>query len=1038
MPATKPTDLIPAAGRWRSRAVVCLLALGLLVFTWWFVLAKIDADRAVVAASAERDLANLTRVTQENALRTFQNAEQLLRLLQTGFEAAGDRFDLQTLAGPGVVDSEIVNLMGVFDTKGNLLLSNRPVEGRVNVADRDYFKAHATADSGRMSIARPVLGRASGKWAIQLSRRINLKNGDFGGVAFVSLNAAYFTRFYGDLDLGQSGVSVLVNQEGIVLARKSGNQDQYGIDISTSPIVQQMNSGLVSGMFLSHSVTDGIERLYFFRKVLPYPVTVVAGISVEEMNAGHRQNREALLLQAALASALILALATAFTLYESALRGRVLFASTVGLEAASVAIPKKRSLLVVFVALVLLVPLLGWVIVRSNTPQLERDAFATLEGIAALKAEAIENWLAERYGDALIVSKSQGLIAEIAAFQQGDQRQRDYILARMQALREVYTYANVQLHDTHGQMLLSLTAHRHLSEQTRAALVKALAGGQPQSTGLFVDAADGDPQIDMVVPLQQTSNGQRKAVGALILHIDPRHFLFPYVQRWPITSPSGETLLARREGDSVVFINPLRHSKAAPLSLRQPLNESTRPTSFSVRTGQTGSMAGIDYRGVSVLAAYRPVKGTDWHLVSKLDRDEVLAPLWRLVSWVSLVATAALGMIGAAMWLLWRQQAQARQFEAQSSRLLQHFYELPFIGMAITSPESKRWLKFNDRLCEIVGYSRDELPGKNWGEMTHPDDIAKDLTEFERVLSGDSDGYELEKRFIRKDGKVVDCEVAVRCVRRRDGSVDFILATVQDISERMQAGRELLRSNQELEQFSYSISHDMRQPLRMISSYLQLLDMGLADRLDNEQREYLDFAVDGARRLDQMLIGLLEYSRVGRKGEPAAWVDSRTLLDEALLFLRPAIDEAQADVQVLGEWPRLRVRPDEFLRLLQNLIGNALKFRIAGRLPEVHISSRTEGGEWRLSIADNGVGIAAGQIGRLFQVFQRLQSRIDYEGTGIGLAICRKIVEHHGGRIWVESAGEGQGSRFCVTLPVRESESPEQPLEPALLPGALA
>jgi signal transduction histidine kinase len=157
------------------------------------------------------------------------------------------------------------------------------------------------------------------------------------------------------------------------------------------------------------------------------------------------------------------------------------------------------------------------------------------------------------------------------------------------------------------------------------------------------------------------------------------------------------------------------------------------------------------------------------------------------------------------------------------------------------------------------------------------------------------------------------------------------------------------------------------------------------------------------------------------------------LLDEALLFLRPAIAEAQADVQVLGEWPRLRVRPDEFLRLLQNLIGNALKFRVAGRLPEVAISSRTEGGEWHLSIADNGVGIAPGQISRLFQVFQRLQSRIDYEGTGIGLAICRKIVEHHGGRIWVESAGEGQGSRFCVTLPVRESESAED-IAPALLP----
>jgi signal transduction histidine kinase len=210
----------------------------------------------------------------------------------------------------------------------------------------------------------------------------------------------------------------------------------------------------------------------------------------------------------------------------------------------------------------------------------------------------------------------------------------------------------------------------------------------------------------------------------------------------------------------------------------------------------------------------------------------------------------------------------------------------------------------------------------------------------------------------------------------------------------------------------------MRQPLRMISSYLQLLQKGLGDTLDAEKREYFNFAIDGAQRLDAMLRGLLDYSRIGRKGEPPVWIDSRAALDEALLFLRPAIAEAQAELRIDGEWPRLLASPDELLRLLQNLIGNALKFRVEGRPPVVTVSSEVINGHWRFCVADNGVGILPDQIGRLFQVFQRLQSRTAFEGTGIGLALCRKIAEHHGGKIWAESAGEGLGSRFCVELPL--------------------
>jgi len=256
-----------------------------------------------------------------------------------------------------------------------------------------------------------------------------------------------------------------------------------------------------------------------------------------------------------------------------------------------------------------------------------------------------------------------------------------------------------------------------------------------------------------------------------------------------------------------------------------------------------------------------------------------------------------------------------------------------------------------------------------------------------------------------------------------NGNVLGTTGFARDITDRKKSEEELKRSNAELEQFSYAVSHDMRQPLRMISSYLQLIERSLADRLDHEQRDYFNFAIDGAQRVDQMLVALLEYSRVGRAGKALSWIDSRAVLDEALQFLQPSVTEAQAKLSIAGDWPRIFASHDEILRLMQNLIGNAVKYRVAGRTPEIMIASQTVKNEWRLCVADNGIGIIPGQIKRLFQVFQRLQLREAYEGTGIGLALCRKIAEHHKGRIWAESAGEGRGSKFCVVLPVPPSRA---------------
>jgi len=252
-------------------------------------------------------------------------------------------------------------------------------------------------------------------------------------------------------------------------------------------------------------------------------------------------------------------------------------------------------------------------------------------------------------------------------------------------------------------------------------------------------------------------------------------------------------------------------------------------------------------------------------------------------------------------------------------------------------------------------------------------------------------------------------------LRNSDGCIYALCGISTDITERKKMEEELQRSNVDLEQFAYAVSHDMRQPLRMVTSYLSLIERALATQLNDETRQFLAFAIDGAKRMDQMILSLLDFSRVGRKTEPMAQIASRAVLDEALAFLEP--DMVATAVTVSGEWPELVASRDELSRLLQNLIGNAIKYHAESEAPRVEVHAAATADMFRVEVRDHGIGIDPGQIDRLFKVFSRLQTRSRFEGAGVGLALCRKIVEHHGGRIGVESLGENQGCCFWFEMP---------------------
>ncbi|PYR01653.1 MAG: hypothetical protein DMF97_07060 [Acidobacteria bacterium] len=225
---------------------------------------------------------------------------------------------------------------------------------------------------------------------------------------------------------------------------------------------------------------------------------------------------------------------------------------------------------------------------------------------------------------------------------------------------------------------------------------------------------------------------------------------------------------------------------------------------------------------------------------------------------------------------------------------------------------------------------------------------------------------------------------------------------------------ELARSNKELEQFAYVASHDLQEPLRMVSSYTQLLEQRYRGRLDSDAHEFINYAVDGARRMQRLINDLLEFSRVNTRGKALQPVNANDVLGTVRANLSAAIDDAGALV-TNEELPTVMIDPTQLGQLLQNLIGNAIKFHGAGP-PRVHVAACEREGEWVFAVKDNGIGIEPEYFDRIFVIFQRLHVAADYPGTGIGLAVCKRIVERHGGRIWVESES-GAGATFSFTVP---------------------
>jgi PAS domain S-box-containing protein len=378
------------------------------------------------------------------------------------------------------------------------------------------------------------------------------------------------------------------------------------------------------------------------------------------------------------------------------------------------------------------------------------------------------------------------------------------------------------------------------------------------------------------------------------------------------------------------------------------------------------------------------------------------------------------------------------------------------LSLAIEGAEMATWdvdvrtrkALWSARHYELLGYQlvpSGEATLEMWRSRVHPDDLERVMQAAEQAIRERSI-YRTEHRIIRADnGKDVwlasfgqalydEAGQAVRFIgiilditdRKRAEQVlqqakeDLEIKVQERTTELKQLNENLVRSNQELEQFAYVASHDLQEPLRAVTGYTQLLVQDYQERLDESAQEYTAYIVDGAKRMQQLIQDLLAYSRVGTRDLTFASTDCNVVLKQVLRNLQVAIAENNAAI-VLDSLPTVIADKNQLTQLFQNLIGNAIKFRREAP-PQIHISAELKDGEWLFRVQDNGIGMKSRYLDRIFEIFKRLHTRTEFPGTGIGLAICKKIVDRHSGRIWAESE-PGIGTTFYFTIPIPHDHS---------------
>ncbi len=703
---------------------------------------------------------------------------------------------------------------------------------------------------------------------------------------------------------------------------------------------------------------------------------------------------------------------------------------------------------IVFLGLSLVICLAGIVFYRSGEAVIKRNIENNLTAIADLKVSLIENWRQERIANASAIRDNQLISARIYQWLKApnDPAFAGSLLIWMSTLQRESGYESVLLLDPAGKPRLGTRADSFADSGDQRSLQVALESKKVVFSDLYRARSGGNIYLDLYAPLILEDLRESRVVGIMVLRIDPYKFLFPLIQSWPTASRSAETLLVRREGEHILFLNELRHRSGSAFAFSSPLDASQSSAARAALCGK-GVMEGVDYRGVPVLAAFCQVPNTPWGMVAKVDTDEVYAPIRERARITFSMVLLLMAVAGTCVSIGWKHQATLfyrRQLEVErerkelAERAAESFSRLAAIvessgdGIISTSLDGKI-MSWNPGAARMTGYQSGEVLRKPITSLFPPDQAGTWAGVIGSVKDGDS-LHDYETILLAKDGQARQVALTVSPIRADSGRPGGFSTIIRDISERKraesergklldlerEARRQAEEANRMKDEFLATVSHELRTPLNPILGWAFNLRAGTVE--PELLQEGLEAIERNARVQSRLVEDLLDVSRIvtGKLNMSIQPVDLRLVTDAAIENIRLAAKAKRIEliVRVGPNIPPVMGDPGRLQQVLWNLLTNALKFTAEGGRIEVQL--REDGSHVEVSVVDNGEGIPADFLPHVFDQFRQADSSITrkHGGLGLGLSIVRHLVELHGGTIRAESAGIGSGATFAFRLPV--------------------
>ena len=566
----------------------------------------------------------------------------------------------------------------------------------------------------------------------------------------------------------------------------------------------------------------------------------------------------------------------------------------------------------IFLLLLIATSSAGYLYYQGQKKQIKKEKLNELLAIADLKVGQIVDWRKERLGDATTIFDNFFLAPHVQYLirNPSSSKGKKEIFEWMESFKKSYRYGDIFLVDREGAVLLSDSGDEGaIDPETKRLASMAMERKTVVFSDLYRAGVNGKIILSLAVPVLARWRDTSFPIGVIFLRMSPSDFLYPLIRSWPTPSRSAETMLVRSEGNDVLYLNELRYRAGAALTLRVPIVDQGVPAA-AVASGREGIFEGLDYRGITVLAAVRSIPGSSWALVSKVDAEEVYAPVRSRLWDVMLVIVLCIISAGGGVILIWRKQEEREQ------------------------------RKYREYLEETVKERTAEL------EMVN---------------------------------------------------------------------RHLEASYRDMESFSYSVSHDLRTPLIAIRGFSGKLYKEYADRLDDRGRDLLDIVSGSAGKMEHLINDLLAFSRVSAREINHVRIDTGDLVREVVEELKLTLGERTVKVEIRN-LPSAFGDPSMIRQVFSNLLSNALKFTEPKKNALIEVGGSERTGDQLYYVKDNGIGFEMKQGDRLFSIFQRLHDEKEFAGTGVGLAIVKRIIEKHGGTVWAEGR-PGEGAIFSFTLP---------------------